>query len=195
MDSGPRTPLFRPRAYFESNGFPLRPALAAFAAAAVAFFVAVVATTALLVGRVEDAPAFAALLPPLIGTVLLAVVGWVIAVLLVAVLADAFLGDRSRVGPALTVATWATALGALTSILGFALTASTLGATSGTSADALRTTLSGVSLGSIAIGFVVAGWQTYVYAQGFAVLYDTDTLATGALGFLVAYGGLLLGLI
>jgi len=195
MASSPRTPLLRPRAYFESNGFHLRPALRAFAVAAVALVLAVVATAAVLVSRIDDAPAFATLLPPLLLTVLLGVVGWVITVLLITVVADALLGDRSRVGPALTVATWATALGALTSVLGFALAAGTLGAAGGTSVAALRTTLSGASLGSVVIGFVVAGWQTYVYAHGFAAVYDTDTLATGALGFLFAYGGWLLGLI
>ena len=202
----PRTPIRRPREYFERRGFELRPAATAVALAALSLVVVLVAFGFLLTGRLEVASGggdlsgtvWSALSGYLVGVVFAIGLGWVIVAGVLHLLARAVVGHDGRFEQTLVVAGWGALPTVLTSFVTLGLLAVALGDASVTTprtfVEQFQANVQRSSVLTHAIGFVVAGWETYLYGHGLSVAFDDRSTGTFLVGGLVAYGGWLLSL-
>jgi hypothetical protein len=87
----------------------------------------------------------------------------------------------------------------VTSVVAFAFLVAALGDASMTSPEAFvdqfRAELAGTAFVRNTAAFLVAGWQTYLYANGLAVAFEGRSGAAWLVAGIVAYGGWLLGLL
>ncbi|MCD2198567.1 YIP1 family protein [Halobacterium sp. KA-4] len=201
----PRTPLSRPRRYFEERGFDLRPAVAAVGVAALVLAAALYGFAALFVRRVRRAghgdaasEVWSLLSAEIVGIVVLFFVGWVIVAGILHLLARAVIGHEGTFRETLAVAGWGTVPSILNTVFAFAVLAFVLQSasfdTSETFARQFRSTFRSTGLLRGAFTFVVAGWQTYIYTEGLYVEFDADEGSALVVAAVVAYGGWLLSL-
>ncbi|MDH5020144.1 YIP1 family protein [Halobacterium rubrum] len=202
----PRTPVVAPHEYFERNGFELRPAATAVTLAALSLVVALVGFGVLVVRRFETAggggdvsgAVWSALAGYLVGVVLAIAIGWVVVAGVLHLLARAVVGHDGDFGETLVVAGWGTLPTVLTSFVAFGVLAVALGDASTTTprmfADQFQANVRRSSVLTHAVGFVVAGWETYLYGHGLSVAFDARSSGPFLVGGLVAYGGWLLTL-
>lgn len=202
----PRTPLLHPSEYFEQRGFELAPAAAAVGVAALSLVVVLLGFGVLLSNRLESAgePGAASAVwgtigSYLVGIVFLMVIGWFVAAAVLHVIARAAIGHEGRFEQTLVVVGWGTAPTALTSLIGFAVLAVALGDASMTSSEAFansfQSNLEATSFVRNTVAFLVAAWETYVYANGLAIAFDDRSGTAWLVAALVAYGTWLLSLI
>lgn len=201
----PRTPILRPREYFESHGFDLGPAATAVGAATLSLVVALAGFGVLLARRLAAdgyGDAAGAVWGPLAGYLFTVVIGmaigWLLAAAVLHLLARAVVGHDGDFLQTLAIVGWGTAPTVLTSLVAFVLIAAALGDATMASpeafADQFRANVRRGSALSHVVAFLVAGWQTYLYANGLAVAFgDTDDvwLVAGV----VAVGGWLLSVV
>ncbi len=201
----PRTPLSRPRQYFEERGFDLWPAAGAVAVAALALAAALFGFVALFVRRLRaaghgDAAArvWSALSEEIVGIVVLFFVGWVVTAGVLYVVARLFVGYDAGFRETLVVAGWGTAPSILNTLFAFAVLAFALDAASFATAEAFarqfKSTVGSTGVYRALFTFAVAGWQAFIYTEGVAVAFDADEGSALKVGVLVAYGGWLLSL-
>mgnify|MGYP000138553919 CR=1 FL=1 len=202
----PRTPLLHPKQYFEHRGFELRPAAAAVGVAILAVVLAFAGFAVVLADRLRNAghhgaanEVWGVFGPYLFGVVFVMLLGWVIAAGVVHLIARAALSHDGGFGQTLAVVGWGTAPTALTSLVAFAFLVAAVGDASMASPEAFAEQFqAGLDRSSVlrnAVGFLVAGWETYVYANGLAVAFDDRSGAPWGVAVLVAYGSWLLSLI
>jgi hypothetical protein len=197
----------RPPRVLERNGFELRPAATAVALAALSLVVALVGFGVLVTGRLEAASGsggsvsnavWGALSGYLVGVVLAIAVGWVVVAGVLHLLARAVVGHDGDFGETLVVAGWGTLPTVLTSFVAFGLLAVALGDASTTTprtfVDQFQANVRRSSVLTHAVGFLVAGWETYLYGHGLSVAFDARSSGPFLVGGLVAYGGWLLTL-
>lgn len=201
----PRTPLLHPRQYFEQRGFAFAPAAAAVGVAALSLVAVLAGFGVLLSNRLESAgepgaasAVWSAIGGYLFGIVFLMFVGWFVAAGVLHLLARAAIGHDGRFGQTLVVVGWGTAPTALTSLVAFAFLASALGDASMASPEAFasdfQANLRSTSSVRNTVSFLVAGWETYVYANGLAVAFDNRSGTAWLVAGVVAYGSWLLSL-
>jgi hypothetical protein len=202
----PRTPLVRPREYFEGRGFDTRRATAAVAVATFAVIAAFVGFAAVLSDRLAAAghgdaasAVWDVFLGHVSGIVIAMVVGWLLVAVLVHFLARAFVSHDGRFEQTVVVVGWGMVPSTVTSVVAFAFLVAALGDASMTTpqafVDQFRAELARTSFVRNIVAFLVAGWQTYLYAKGLSVAFDDRSGAAWLVAGLVAYGGWLLGLL
>jgi len=202
----PRTPIRRPREYFEQHGFQLAPAAAAVGAGALSLVVALVVFGFLLVGQLQRAggsgdlssTVWSTLGGYLVGVVFAIAIGWLIVAAVLHLLARLVVGHDGRFEQTLVVAGWGALPTVLTSFIALGALAVALGDVSATTprafAEQFQANVQSASLVTGAVGFVVAGWETYLYGHGLSVAFDERATGPFLVGGLVAYGGWLLSL-
>lgn len=190
----PRTPLFRPKAYFESRGSTLTPALGVFALYVVGSIVLTYALADLLLAQVDDAPAeFEAALNSVMGTmVVFLVIIAIVALLLVAAIMHYLSGDgeSGSFGDAVAVAGWAYAPNLLALPVKYADARRYFEGLSfdGSDPAVLATQLETVDESTTAVSTVltllVVAWSVFILAKGAAGTHDTvvdDTIGPALL--------------
>lgn len=179
----PRTPLVRPREYFEHRDDALRPALAVFAAYLGLIGVFMYAMLRLLRANVVDAPpAFESALTDAFGTLFLAVgVVSVLALLSIAAVIHWLTGGSDRIGPfrdTLAVAAWAYAPDVLSLPVNYLLfrygrSGVTIDGSTPTTLDAQQLLQHGAAQWpTILVPGLVVLWSVYILAYGTAGTHD-----------------------
>lgn len=201
----PRTPLVRPREYFEHLDDALRPALAVFAAYLGLFGVFMYAMVRLLRADVVDAPpALEPALTDAFGTVFLAVgVVSILALLAIAAVMHWLTGGSDRIGPfrdTVAVAAWAYAPDVLSLpvdylLFRYGLSGLTIDRSTPATLDAQRV-LQHVAAQwtSILVSGLVVLWSVYVLAYGTAGTHDVAVSRAALPAGLVGLVAFLLGL-
>ncbi|WP_353635151.1 YIP1 family protein [Halobacterium sp. NMX12-1] len=201
----PRTPLSRPRRYFQQRGFDLWPAVAAVGVAAVALAAALYGFAALFVRRLRQAghgdaanEVWSLLSSEIVGLVFAFFVGWVVVAAVMHALGRLVIGHDGEFRETLVVAGWGTVPSILNTVFAFAVLAFALQSAPLDTPEAFvrqfRSTIGSTGLLRGAFTFVVAGWQTYVYTEGLYVEFDADEGSALLVAVVVAYGGWLLSL-
>lgn len=202
----PRTPLLHPKRYFQQHGFDLRPAAAAVGVAILSVVLAFAGFGVVLADRLRTAghggaanEVWRVFGPYLVGVVFVLLLGWLLAAAIVHLIARAALSHDGRFEQTLAVVGWGTAPTALTSLVAFAFLVAAVGDASMASPEAFAQQFqAGLDSSSVlqnAVGFLVAGWETYIYANGLAVAFDDRSGAPWGVAVLVAFGSWLLTLI
>jgi hypothetical protein len=202
----PRTPLLHPERYFEARGFDLAPATGAVVAAALSPVLAFVGFGVVLADRFRSAghPEAASAVWTVFGNYVVGIVfalgvAWVLTAGILHVLARAVVGHDGRFGETLAVAGWGTAPTVASSLVALALLVTVVGDAAMTSpeafADQFSAELAGTGPLRTIVSFLVAVWQTYVYANGLAVAFEDDSRMPWVVGGAVAVVGWLLTLI
>lgn len=202
----PRTPLVDPATYFEERGFEWRPALVTVGAALLAVALAMVAFGIILQNRLSDAGfgAAAGEVPTILaGQVFLiavtVLIGWVFVAILLTLIGRVALSHDGRFGECLVLAGWGMAPTVITSIVGFAAVTLALSDASLQSPEVFmnqfQAAIASTQALAVAVSFLVAGWQTYLYGNGLAEAFSVRPGRTYLIGGVIAYGGWLLGLV
>jgi len=202
----PRTPVLRPDEYFERNGFDTRPAFAVVGVTALVAVGPVLALGAFATeqfasagGDATGAVWFFVLL--YVGVFLSGVVtAPLVSAVVLHVLARAACDNEGQFEHTLVVASW----GLLPAIPVLLAVHGSLGATLADATTVTPKLFLGELFGTLvapdapplafAAGFLVAGWETYLYGYGLSVAFDADLSRSLVVGGVVAFGGWLLSL-
>lgn len=207
---GPKSPLVRPREYFETRLEPLGPGLGVFALYIVGMAIFSYAVIRLVFAQVENLPpegqrAMARALPQVLGTfVVILVVTAVIGLLVVAAIMHVFSASAESDGSfadAIAVAGWAYAPDVLAVPVNYLLAwryarGLTLDGSDPETLVAQVESLqapTGIAEGLLAL--VVVAWSVYILAYGTAGTHDADIEQTILPALLVGVGSLLFRLL
>lgn len=195
----PRTPLRRPSEYFEDHGFALGPAAAAVGVAIAVLVAVVVAFGFLFAGRLRGAghpdaasALWGVLVGQLFGLVFLTLLGWLFVTVVLHLVCRAALSHEGRFGQTLAVTGWGFAPTVVSTIVTFPMLAFALQDASLASPEAFveqfQANIAATGVVRGVVGFAATCWQTYIYAHGLAVEFDSHVGTAGIVGGLVAFG-------
>ena len=200
-----RTPLLHPRQYFEQRGFELRPAAIAVGAVVLSLVLAFLGLGVLLSDRLAaaghlDAAAvvWRTFVGEVFGLVVTTLFDWLVVAGILHLLSRALLSHDGLFGRTLAVAGWGMVPSVFAVVVSFGFLAVAVNdaslASAGAFAEQFRATLQGSSLLVDFLSFLLAGWQTYIYAGGLSVEFRDQSGSAWFVAGVVAYGGWLLGL-
>lgn len=202
----PRTPLRRPSEYFEDRGFDLGPAAAAVGVALSVLVVAIVAFGVLFAGRLRGAghpdaasTLWGVLVGQLFGLVFLTLLGWLFVTVVLHLVSRAALSHEGRFGQTLAVTGWGFAPTVVATVVTFPMLAFALQDASLSSPAAFveqfQANVAATGIVRGVVGFAATCWQTYIYAHGLAVEFDSHVGTAGIVGGVVAFGFWFLSLV
>lgn len=195
----PRTPLLHPESYFERSGFRVGPALVAVGSAALAVALALVGFGVLVSQRLTTAgytdaasAVFDAVTTQLVAVLGALLLGWLLVAGILYALSRAVLSHAGGFGDTLVITGWGMAPTVLTTIIAFLALAVALGDVTTQSPQAFvetfRSNLEDLWWLRAGVSFIVAGWQTYLYANGLGVAFEVSGRPPYRLAGIVAYG-------